>query len=82
MQEGAMEDGYTDDEELSSPMKVRELMARLKNVDPDFVIVIGKDCLMIVDPTPGFCLPMEMEENEISRLTVEDQQFLHELHIK
>jgi hypothetical protein len=82
MQEGAMEDGYTDDEELSSPMKVRELMARLKNVDPDFVIVIGKDSLLIGNPRPGFCLPMEMEEDEISRLTQQDQQFLHELHIK
>ena len=77
-----MGDNHTGDEELSSPMKVRELMARLKNVDPDFVIVIGKDCLMIVDPSPGFCLPMEMEEDEISRLTEQDQQFLHELHIK
>jgi hypothetical protein len=67
---------------LHSPMKVRELLARLKDADPDFVIVIGKDCLMIVNPRPGFCLPMEMEENEISRLTEHDQQFLHSLHIK
>jgi hypothetical protein len=82
MQEGAMEDDHTDDEELSSPMKVRELMARLKNVDPDFVIVIGKDSLLIGNPRPGFCLPMEMEEGEISRFTEQDQQFLHVLHIK
>jgi len=82
MHGGGMGYDPTGDEELSSPMKVRELMARLKNVDPDFVILIGKDCLMIVDPSPGFCLPMEMEEDEISRLTEQDQQFLHELHIK
>jgi hypothetical protein len=82
MQEGAMEDDHTDDEELRSPMKVRELMARLKNVDPDFVIVLGKDSLLIGNPRPGFCLPMEMKEDEISRFTEQDQQFLQELHIK
>jgi len=77
-----MEDDHTGDEELSSPMKVRELMARLKSVDPNFVIAMGKDSLLIVNPRPGFCLPMEMGEDEISRLTEQDQQFLHELHIK
>jgi hypothetical protein len=77
-----MEDDYTPEEEQSSPMKVRELRARLENVDPDFVIVIGKGSLMIVNPSPGFCLPMEMEEDEIPRLTEQDQEFLHELHIK
>jgi len=77
-----MEDDHTGDEELSSPMKVRELMARLKNVDPNFVIAMSKDSLLIVNPRPGFCLPMEMEADEISRLTEQDQQFVHELHIK
>jgi hypothetical protein len=77
-----MEDDDTAEEELISPMKVRELLARLKNVDPDFVIVICKDSLLIVNPSPGFCLPMEMEDDEISRLTEQDQRFLHELHIK
>lgn len=77
-----MDDEHTGDEEPSSPMKVRELMARLKNVNPDFVIVIGKGSLMIVDPRPGFCRPLEIGEDLSSRLTKEDQQFLHELHIK
>ncbi|MFZ0796790.1 MAG: hypothetical protein WCA27_07855 [Candidatus Sulfotelmatobacter sp.] len=88
-----MEDDHTGNKGLCSPLKVRELRARLgsgpvahyprlENVDPDFVIVIGKDCLLIVDPSPVFCLTMEVEEAEISRLTEQDQQFLHELHIK
>jgi len=77
-----MENDHTGDEELSSPMKVRELRARLENVDPDFVIVICKDSLLVVNPSPGFCLPRKMGQDEISRLTEQDQQFLHELHIK
>jgi hypothetical protein len=77
-----MEYDHTGDEELGSPMKVRELMARLKNVDPDFVIVIGQDSLLIVNPRPGFCQPMEIGEDLFSCLTEQDQQFLHELHIQ
>jgi hypothetical protein len=77
-----MEDYHTGDEERSSPMKVRELMARLKNVDPDFEIVIGADSLLIVNPRPGFYQPMEIGEDLFSLLTEQDQQFLHQLHIK
>lgn len=77
-----MKDDHTGDEELSSPMKVRELMARLKNVDPDFVIAIGADSLMILNPRPGFHEPMEIGEDLFRRLTEQDQHFLHELHIR
>jgi hypothetical protein len=77
-----MEDHHTGDEEPSSPMKVRELMARLKNVDPDFLIVIGRDSLVIVNPRSGFCQPAEIGEDVLPRLTEQDQQFLHQLHIK
>ncbi len=65
-------------------MTVRELLARLRDTDPDFLIVIGADArsLMIVNPRPGFYHPMETEEDEISRLTEQDQQFLRALHIK
>ena len=73
---------HTGDEELSSPMKVRELMARLKNVDPDFVIVIGEDSLLIVNPRPGFRHATEIGQDLFSFLTEQDQQFLHQLHIK
>ena len=77
-----MENDHSGDEELSSPMKVRELRERLENVNPDFVIVICKDSLLVVNPSPGFCLPTKMRQDEISRLTDQDHQFLHELHIK
>ena len=65
-------------------MKVRELLALLKNADPDFLIVIDalSQSLLLVNPRPGFCLPMEIEEDEIPRLTEQDQQFLRGLHIK
>ena len=65
-------------------MKVRELMALLKNVDPDFVIVIGADSrtLMVVNPRPGFCYPEELGQDAVSHLTEPDREFLRELHIK
>ena len=79
-----MVDDHTGDQELSSPMKVRELMALLKNVDPDFVIVIGADSqtLMVVNPRPGFCYPEELGQDAVSHLTEPDREFLRELHIK
>jgi len=65
-------------------MKVRELMALLKNVDPDFVIVIGADSqtLLVVNPRPGFCYPEELGQDAVSHFTEPDRKFLHELHIK
>ena len=79
-----MLDGPTGDEELSSPMKVRELMARLKNVDPDFLIVIGADSqsLFVVNPKPGFCHPEDLGQDGGSHFTEGDRNFLRELHIK
>jgi hypothetical protein len=79
-----MVDDPTGDEELSSPMKVRELMARLKNVDPNFLIVIGADAgsLILVNPKPGFCPPGGPEPDEESHFTETDLQFLRQLHIK
>lgn len=79
-----MLDDDTGDQELSSPMKVRELMARLKNVDPDFLIVIGADSqsLIVVNPKPGFCYPEEPGQDCVSHFTGPDRKFLRELHIK
>jgi hypothetical protein len=79
-----MVDDHTGDEELSSPLKVRELMALLKNVNPDFLIVIGSDSqsLIVVDPRPGFCLPEGPGQDGVSHFTEPDRKFLRELHIK
>jgi len=65
-------------------MKVRELLARLQNADPDFVIVIdaASQSLFILNPKPGFCHPTEIEEYETSCLTEQDREFLREIHIK
>jgi len=65
-------------------MKVRELLARLQNADPDFVIVIdaASQSLLIVNPKPGFCDPTEVEEFENPCLTKQDQEFLRDLRIK
>jgi len=40
-----------------SRMKVREFLALLKNADPDVLIVIAADSLLIVNPRPDCCLP-------------------------
>jgi hypothetical protein len=78
-----MLDDHTGDQELSSPMKVRELMALLKNVDPDYLIAIGAgQTLIVVDPRPGFCHPEELGQDGVSHLTEPDRRFLRELHIK
>jgi len=65
-------------------MKVRELLARLQNADPDFVIVIdaASQSLLILNPKPGFCHPAEIEEDENSCLTEQDLEFLRDVHIK
>jgi len=79
-----MDDDHTADAGLCSPMKVRELMARLKDADPDFVVVIdvASQSLLILNPKPGFCDPAEVEEYETPCLTEQDQQFLRDVHIK
>lgn len=68
----------------SSPMKVRELLARLQRADPNFVVIIdaASQSLMIVNAKPGFCSPAEAEEYENSCFTEEDQNFLRDMHIK
>jgi hypothetical protein len=67
-----------------SPMKVRELLARLQDADPDFVIVIdaASQSLLILNPKPGFCDPAEIEEYETSCLTQQDLELLRDMHIK
>ncbi len=74
----------TGDGELGSPMKVRELIERLKNVDPDFLIVIGPDAhsLMVVNPKPGFCYTETVEQEGVPHFTETDRRFLRALHIK
>lgn len=79
-----MEDDGTGGQELSAPMKVRELIARLQKVDPNFLIVVGGDSqsLMVVNPRPGFCHPGELEEDAVPHFTEPDLEFLRELRIK
>ncbi|HWS97190.1 MAG TPA: hypothetical protein VN620_12050 [Candidatus Methylomirabilis sp.] len=79
-----MGDDRSADAGLPSPMKVRELLARLQRTDPDFVILIdaASQSLMIVNPKPGFCHPSEIEGYEPSCLTEQDEEFLRDMHIK
>jgi hypothetical protein len=78
-----MVDDHTGDQELSSPMKVRELIALLKNVDPDYLIAIGAgQTLIVVDPRPGFCHPENLAQDGESHFSEPDRKFLHKLHIK
>ena len=65
-------------------MKVRELLARLQDADPDFVIVIdaASQSLLILNPKPGFCDPAQIEEYETPCLTKQDQEFLRDMGIK
>lgn len=79
-----MDKGRSADGGLHSPMKVRELLARLQQVDPDFVIAIdsASQSLLILNPRPGFCDPSEIEEGEAPCLTEQDHLFLRDLHIK
>jgi hypothetical protein len=65
-------------------MKVGELIARLRDKDPNFLVVIdaSSQSLIIVNPRPGFCLPAELEEDEGCGLTEQDQAFLQDLGIK
>jgi hypothetical protein len=79
-----MSDGGIPPEGLTSPMKVRELLACLKDFDPDFLVVIGANSqsLIIVNPKPGFCSHAEIEEDEVRSLAEQDQKFLRDLRIK
>ncbi len=79
-----MQDNGTGRRELSSPMKVRELIARLQKVNPDFLIVVGGDSqsLIVVNPRPGFCHPDELEQEGVAHFTETDLKFLRELHVK
>ena len=65
-------------------MTVRELLARLSNTNPDFLVVIdtASKSLIIVNPRPGFCLAGEIEEDERRDEAEEDQAFLRDLHIE
>ncbi len=67
-----------------SPMTVRELMARLQDKDPDFLVIIDapSQSLMIVNPKPGFCSPEEIQEEQEHWESEQDRQFLRDLHIK
>jgi hypothetical protein len=83
-----MVDDHTGDQELSSPMKVRELIALLKNVDPDYLIAVGAgQTLIVVDPRPGFCHPKDAAHEDPppdveSEFSEPDYKFLRRLHIK
>jgi hypothetical protein len=67
-----------------APLKVREVLARLRDADPDFLVVIdaSSQSLIIVNPRPGFCSPAELEEDETNCLAEQDQQFLRDFHIR
>ena len=78
------DDDRSADAGLPSRMKVRELLARLQDADPDFVIAIdaASQSLQILNPKPGFCHPTEIEEYETACLTEQDLEFLRDIHIK
>jgi hypothetical protein len=69
-------------------MKVRELIALLKNVDPDYLIAIGAgQTLIVMDPKPGFCHPKEPAQHALTQdgeleFSEPDRKFLQRLHIK
>jgi hypothetical protein len=69
-------------------MKVRELIALLKNVDPDYLIAIGAgQTLIVVDPRPGFCHPKDAAHEDPPQageleFSEPDRKFLRKLHIK
>jgi hypothetical protein len=62
-------------------MTARQLLARLSNTDPDFLVVIdtASKSVTIVNPRPGFCLPGEIEEDERRYKADQDQAFLRDL---
>ena len=66
---------------LGETMRVGELIALLARVDPEEIVVIDPDsnCLRLYDPRPGMYQPVE--EQEVSTLTNEDNEFLRALHI-
>ncbi len=69
-------------------MKVRELIALLKNVDPDYLIAIGAgQTLIVVDPRPGFCHSQDAAHEDPPQdgaleFSEPDRKFLRKLHIK
>jgi hypothetical protein len=83
-----MVDDHRGDRELSSPMKVRELIALLKNVDPDYLIAVGAgQTLIVVDPGPGFRHPKDAAHEDLTQdgeleFNEPDRKFLRRLHIK
>jgi hypothetical protein len=83
-----MVNDHRGDRELSSPMKVRELIALLKNVDPDYLIAIGAgQTLIVVDPRPGFRHPKDAAHEDLTQdgeleFSEPDRKFLRKLHIK
>lgn len=83
-----MVDDHRGDHELSSPMKVRELIALLKNVDPDYLIAIGAgQTLIVVDPRPRFCHPKDAAHEDLTQdgeleFSEPDRKFLRRLHVK
>ena len=83
-----MVDDHRGDRERSSPMKVRELIALLKNVDPDYLIAVGAgQTLIVLDPRPGFCHPKDAAHQDLTQdgelgFDEPDRKFLSRLHIK
>jgi hypothetical protein len=69
-------------------MKVRELIALLKNVDPDYLIAVGAgQTLIVLDPRPGFCHPKDAAHQDLTQdgelgFDEPDRKFLSRLHIK
>jgi hypothetical protein len=69
-------------------MKVRELIALLKKVDPDYLITIGAgQTLIVVDPRPGFRHLKDAAHEDLTQdlefeFSEPDRKFLRKLHIK
>lgn len=63
-------------------MKVRELVARLKDADPEDIVLIdpASQCLLLLNQRAGMFQPVDGVEG--MTLTETDKEFLHVLRIR
>jgi hypothetical protein len=65
-------------------MKVRELVARLANADPDDIVAIdaGSNCLVLLNQRPGMFQPLDEHEACAATLAEHDKEFLRILRLR
>ena len=79
-----MRDGGSRLERPPSPMKVCELLVRLRNTDPDVLDVIdaNQQLQIVVNAKPGFCSQAELEEDEGRSQPEQHRKLIRDLRIK